>query len=69
MSAASLWEIAIKRGLGRADFRVDALLRRGLLDNGYGERAGYRGSRHPCSPPMRAWPSTRRRCGRLNAGR
>jgi PIN domain nuclease of toxin-antitoxin system len=37
-SAASLWEVAIKRGLGRADFQVDArLLRRGLLDNGYGE--------------------------------
>jgi len=37
-SAASLWEVAIKRGLGRADFRVDArLLRRGLLDNGYSE--------------------------------
>jgi PIN domain nuclease of toxin-antitoxin system len=37
-SAASLWEIAIKRGLGRDDFRVDPrLLRRGLLDNGYGE--------------------------------
>ena len=36
-SAASLWEIAIKRGLGREDFRVDVrLLRRGLLDNGYG---------------------------------
>lgn len=37
-SAASLWEIAIKRGLGRADFLVDVrLLRRGLLDNGYEE--------------------------------
>jgi len=37
-SAASLWEVAVKRGLGRADFQVDArLLRRGLLDNGYGE--------------------------------
>jgi PIN domain nuclease of toxin-antitoxin system len=37
-SAASLWEIAIKHGLGRADFQVDPrLLRRGLLDNGYGE--------------------------------
>jgi PIN domain nuclease of toxin-antitoxin system len=37
-SAASLWEVAIKRGLGRDDFRVDPrLLRRGLLDNGYGE--------------------------------
>lgn len=35
-SAASIWEIAIKNGLGRADFQVDArLLRRGLLDNGY----------------------------------
>jgi PIN domain nuclease of toxin-antitoxin system len=39
-SSASLWEIAIKKGLGRADFQVDArLLRRGLLDNGYGELA------------------------------
>ena len=37
-SAASVWEIAIKRGLGREDFRVDVrLLRQGLLDNGYGE--------------------------------
>jgi PIN domain nuclease of toxin-antitoxin system len=37
-SAASLWEVAIKRSLGRADFHVDArLLRRALLDNGYGE--------------------------------
>lgn len=39
-SAASLWEIAIKSGLGRPDFRVDPrLLRRGLLDNGYSELA------------------------------
>lgn len=37
-SSASLWEIAIKSGLGRTDFQVDArLLRRGLLDNGYSE--------------------------------
>ena len=37
-SAASLWEVLIKRGLGREDFAVDArLLRRGLLDNGYSE--------------------------------
>jgi PIN domain nuclease of toxin-antitoxin system len=37
-SAASLWEIAIKCRLGRNDFRVaPRLLRRGLLDNGYGE--------------------------------
>lgn len=39
-SAASLWEITIKRGLGRDDFRADPrLLRRGLLDNGYSELA------------------------------
>ena len=39
-SAASLWEVTIKRGLGRDDFRVDPrLLRRGLIDNGYGELA------------------------------
>lgn len=37
-SAASLWEIVIKNGLGRPDFRVDPhLLRRGLVDNGYSE--------------------------------
>ena len=37
-SAASLWEIAIKNGLNRPDFCVNArLLRRGLIDNGYGE--------------------------------
>ncbi len=31
-SAASLWEVAIKTGLGRADFDVDPrILRRGLL--------------------------------------
>jgi PIN domain nuclease of toxin-antitoxin system len=37
-SPASLWEIAIKRGLGRDDFQIDPrLLRRGLLDNGYHE--------------------------------
>jgi len=39
-SAASLWEIAIKRGLGRSDFQADArVLRRGLLDNDYQELA------------------------------
>lgn len=37
-SAASLWEVAIKAGLGRPDFTVEpAVLRRGLLDNGYVE--------------------------------
>lgn len=35
-SAASIWEITIKNGLGREDFKADPyLLRRGLLDNGY----------------------------------
>jgi PIN domain nuclease of toxin-antitoxin system len=37
-SPASIWEVAIKGGLGRADFQADPrLLRRGLLDNGYVE--------------------------------
>lgn len=37
-SAASLWEVSIKRGLGRPDFRVDpAALLRGLLDAGFAE--------------------------------
>jgi PIN domain nuclease of toxin-antitoxin system len=39
-SVVSLWEVAIKRSLGREDFRVDPrLLRRGLVDNGYEELA------------------------------
>jgi PIN domain nuclease of toxin-antitoxin system len=37
-SVASLWEVAIKRSLGRRDFTLDArVLRRGLLDNAYSE--------------------------------
>jgi PIN domain nuclease of toxin-antitoxin system len=37
-SAASVWELAIKQGSKRYDVNVDAaLLRRGLLDNGYVE--------------------------------
>ncbi|MFA6010872.1 MAG: type II toxin-antitoxin system VapC family toxin [Desulfobacteraceae bacterium] len=37
-SVASLWEIVIKCGLGREDFKVDPrILRRSLLDNGYHE--------------------------------
>jgi PIN domain nuclease of toxin-antitoxin system len=37
-SAASLWEIAIKQALEKDDFEIDArVLRRSLLDNGYGE--------------------------------
>lgn len=37
-SAASLWEVAIKRGLRQEEFSADPrLLRRGLLENGYAE--------------------------------
>ncbi len=37
-SAASIWEIATKTGLGRSDFTVPPrILRRALLDNGYQE--------------------------------
>jgi PIN domain nuclease of toxin-antitoxin system len=37
-SVASIWEIAIKSGLKRQDFEIDArLLRRELLDNGFEE--------------------------------
>ncbi len=37
-SAVSLWEVAIKNALGRADFSVNLrALRRGLLENGYRE--------------------------------
>lgn len=39
-SAASLWEVAIKRALNRPDFRVEvSVLRAGLLSNGYSELA------------------------------
>ena len=37
-SAASIWEIVIKSGLGRDHFRLDpGVLRRRLVDNGYTE--------------------------------
>ena len=37
-SAVNLWEISIKRGLGRKDFHVEpSLLRCGLIENGYTE--------------------------------
>ncbi|MEQ8803648.1 type II toxin-antitoxin system VapC family toxin [Haliea sp.] len=37
-SAASIWEVVIKNGLGREDFHVDPhLLRRGLIENDYSE--------------------------------
>jgi len=37
-SPASIWEIGIKKSLGRSDFKVDPeVLRRGLLDSQYQE--------------------------------
>lgn len=61
-SAASIWEVAIKRGLARDDFTVDPhLLRRGLLDNGYEELAVD--SRHAAAtldlPPLHKDPFDR----------
>ena len=39
-SPASIWEVAIRRGLSSSDFDVDPnLLHSGLLDNGYEELA------------------------------
>ena len=39
-STASIWEVVIKHGRGRDDFKVDPrVLRRGLLDNFYRELA------------------------------
>jgi PIN domain nuclease of toxin-antitoxin system len=61
-SAASVWEVVIKRGLGRDDFQVDPhLLRRGLLDNGYSELP--MGSEHAVAidtlPPLHKDPFDR----------
>ena len=54
-SAASLWEVAIKASLGRADFSADAgALRRGLEDNGYEPLA--------ITPPTPARPPACRPC-------
>ena len=61
-SPASLWEVVIKRALDRADFRIDARgLRRGLVENGYGELAI--GSEHALAvatlPPIHKDPFDR----------
>ena len=61
-SAASLWEVAIKNGLGREDFRVDPrLLRRGLLENGYTELpvAGSHAVAADLLPPVNSDPFDR----------
>ncbi len=61
-SAASLWEIAIKRGLGRTDFVIDPrVLRRGLIDHGYLELAitGEHASAVDGLPPLHKDPFDR----------
>ena len=61
-SAASIWEVAIEAGLGRADFRADAgLLRRGLIDNGYVELAitGAHAAAVAALPPLHRDPFDR----------
>lgn len=61
-SAASIWEVAIKNGLGRKDFRADPrLLRTGLLENGYFELAvtGEHAARVDILPPIHKDPFDR----------
>ena len=61
-SAASIWEVAIKSGLGRADFDVDAgILRRGLLENDYTELpvTGAHAAAVDLLPPIHADPFDR----------
>lgn len=61
-SVASLWEVAIKSGLGRVDFKVDArLLRRGLIENGYLELAigGDHATAVAALPPLHRDPFDR----------
>ena len=61
-SPASIWEVAIKNGLGCKDFRVDPrLLRRGLLENGYFELAvtGEHAARVDILPPIHEDPFDR----------
>lgn len=61
-SAASIWEVAIKSGLGRPDFDVDPrILRRGLLENGYAELpvSGAHAAAVDLLPPIHADPFDR----------
>jgi PIN domain nuclease of toxin-antitoxin system len=67
-SAASLWELAIKRGLGRQDFQVDVSeLRDGLLDNSYRElsvqSAHAISASEPAADPQRPFRSHPYRAG------
>jgi PIN domain nuclease of toxin-antitoxin system len=61
-SSASIWEVAIKGSLGRADFQVDAgQLLQGLLANGYEELAvsGRHAAQVAHLPPLHADPFDR----------
>ena len=61
-SALSIWEVAIKTGLGRANFRIDAgILRRSLFDNGYVELAvtGAHAAALAALPPIHKDPFDR----------
>ena len=60
--AVSIWEVAIKSGLGRDDFRVDPhLLRRALLEHGYTELAitGAHAAATSLLPPIHRDPFDR----------
>lgn len=61
-SVASIWEVAIKYGLGRENFRTDPrLLRRSLLDNDYRELAvtGEHATAVASLPPLHKDPFDR----------
>ena len=61
-SAASIWEISIKRAKGFGDFQVDPVaLRNGLLSNAWGELAvtGAHGAAVLSLPPLHKDPFDR----------
>lgn len=61
-SAATIWEVAIKFSMGRADFDFDPrVLRRALLDNGYAEMAitGQHAAHVAALPPIHKDPFDR----------
>lgn len=70
MSAASLWEVAIKAALGRADFQVDAAeLREVLGENGFRELpiTGVHAVMVSTLPPIHADPFDRMLVAQANA--
>lgn len=57
-----MWEIAVKTGRGRDDFRIDAgVFRRNLFDNGYAELAitGVHAAALMSLPPLHKDPFDR----------